>query len=92
MTNFVPASPDLGKHCAAALRANADLVSTMLKTLPKDKLESLDRLLAGGGSVGMEIVTDYRAQNSIRLVALEREGARLVLATISTQEPPAAAH
>lgn len=87
--NFVPAiSPaELSAHCAAALKANADLVSSILKTLPHPKLESIDRLLAGGGSVGIEVVTDYKGNASIRLVALEHEGARLMLATIASDQP-----
>lgn len=90
-SNFMPV-PDLSKHCATALRACEDLRSSILKTLPVEKLQALDDLLAGGGSVGVELMTDYKAQVTIRLVALEREGARLVLAAVTAEVPTGAPH
>lgn len=91
MNNFTRSEhpAQLSAHCAAATRANADLVGSMLQALPAEKLEALDGLLAGGGSIGAEITTDYRARITIRLVAIEREGTRLVLATIGAPEAPA---
>lgn len=42
-------SPAFGAKCSALLRANSEVVSEMLGTLPAEKLEALDALLAGGG-------------------------------------------
>ena len=87
-TNFIP-SPDsanLSTRCAASLRANGELMSAMLQDFPKAKLDAIDRLLAGGGSVGIETLVDGKAVNKILLVGIEREGSRLVLAEISTPQ------
>ena len=62
-------------------------MAMLLQDLSKDKLDSIDRLLAGGGSVGIETLIDHRAVNTIALVAIEREGSRLVLATVKASEP-----
>lgn len=94
MTDFIPASntTTLSQLCAASLRANAELISAILKDFPKDKLDSIDRLLAGGGSVGIETTVDGKAANTIRLVGIEREGIRLVLATIAQPEQAQGRH
>lgn len=80
----------LSQHCAAALRATSDLVGAIAQDLPPEKQDALQRLLMGGGSVGLEIVTNGRGECTIRLIALEHEGARLVLATIA--QPHGEAH
>lgn len=89
-SNFVPAADagSLSKLCAASLRASGELIAEILKDFPPDKLATIDRLLAGGGSVGIETTVDGKATNTIRLVGIEREGVRLVLATIA--QPPQA--
>ncbi len=75
--------PDFGVKCAALLRANSEVVSEMLGTLPASRLEALDALLAGGGRIGIECVIDAMGANHISLIGLEVEGARLVLATVT---------
>ena len=94
MSNFIPASntSTLSQRCAASLRANGDLISAILQDFPKEKLDSIDRLLAGGGSVGIETTVDGKAVNTIRLVGIEREGVRLVLATIALNAQPQETH
>lgn len=76
-------SPAFGAKCSALLRANSEVVSEMLGTLPAEKLEALDALLAGGGRIGIECVIDAMGTNHISLIGLEVEGARLVLATVA---------
>jgi len=46
--DFIPAADadKLRRECKAILTVSADLVSSILSALPKDKLQSLDRLLA----------------------------------------------
>ena len=82
---FIPI-PDpmaLSQLCAASLRANGDLIAVMLKALPQTKHDALQALLDGGGSIGIEVTTDRRGTNRIKLIGMEREGARLMLAEIS---------
>ena len=55
----------------------------MLKALPQTKHDALQALLDGGGRVGIETSIDRRGANRIKLIGLEREGARLMLAEIS---------
>lgn len=83
--NFLPSSDPaaLSTLCAASLRANGELLGAMLRDMPPEKHEAIDRLLAGGGSDCIETRVDHRANNTISLIAIEREGARLVLATIA---------
>lgn len=76
----------LSRACAASLRANGNLMACMLINLPKEKQEAIDRLLAGGGRVGIETLIDAKASNTVQLVAIEREGTRLVLATVATPQ------
>lgn len=76
------ADSTLSACCAASLNANSDLVAAMLRDMPADKHEAIDQLLAGGGSVGIETLIDRDATNTISLVGQEREGARVVYATI----------
>jgi len=86
-SSFLPSNSSelLSGRCAASLRANGDLMASILADFPPEKLQALDALLAGGGSVGIETLIDGQARNLIRLVGVEREGARLVLATISAE-------
>lgn len=82
-SNNVSEPGTLSQRCASSLRANGKLLSVILADFPKSKLEAIDQLLAGGGSVGIETVIDRNATNWIRVVGIEREGARLVLATVT---------
>ncbi|WP_422085407.1 hypothetical protein [Variovorax sp.] len=86
MNNFIPTADaaTLSQRCAASLRANGELMACMLQDLPKDKLDTIERLLAGGGSVGIETLVDHRAVNTVALVGIEREGSRQVFATVKT--------
>lgn len=77
--------------CAGSLRANGNLLAVVLMGLPAELKDSLQRLLDGGGHIGIETLVDGKARNTIHLVGIEREGARLVLATI-TPDAPAGVH
>lgn len=91
MTQHTPtASATLSQRCAASLRANGALMDALLQALPADKQTALERLLAGGGSVGIETLVDRNAACRVLLVGIELEGSRLVLAEVSTAT--AAAH
>lgn len=83
-SNTSPAPGNLSQLCAAALRANGALMAVLMQKLSADQHEALQRLLAGGGSVGIETLIDKSAANRILLVGLELEGTRLVLAEVST--------
>jgi precorrin-6B methylase 2 len=73
----------LSQRCAASLRANGALMACLLRELPKEKHDLLQGLLAGGGSVGIETSVDKHADLRVRLVAIEREGRRTVLAEVN---------
>lgn len=94
MTNFIPTTDaaTLSQLCAASLRANGDLISAILKDFPKEQLDAIDRVLAGGGSVGIETLVDSKAKNTIHLVAIEREGARRVFSTVAQPDQPGGSH
>lgn len=94
MSNFIPASNSatLSQLCAASLRANGDLISAILKDFPAEHLDAIDRVLAGGGSVGIETLVDGKAKNTIHLVAIEREGARRVFSTVAQPDQPGGSH
>lgn len=81
----------LAERCSTSLLANGELIGAILSDFPPEKLEAIDNLLKGGGSVGIETLVNGKAANVIRLVGQEREGARLVLATI-THNAPKGAH
>ena len=86
MNNAPTQNPDpmaLSRLCAASLRASGDLIAVMLATLPQTKHDALQALLDGGGSIGIEVTTDRQGTNRIKLIGMEREGARLMLAEIS---------
>ena len=70
-----------------ALQATGNLLACILMVLPEEKKEGLQRLLDGGGSIGIETLVDGKAVNTIHLVGIEREGARLVLATVAPDLP-----
>ncbi len=74
---------------AGTLRANGNLLACILMSLPAERKDALQRLLDGGGSIGIETLVDGKAQNTIHLVGIEREGARLVLATVKPDTPGA---
>jgi hypothetical protein len=82
--NAAPAPGALSQLCAAALRANGSLMAALLHGLPVEKKTAIQRLIDGGGSVGIETLIDRSAANRILLVGLEREGTRQVLAEVST--------
>ena len=79
-----PASGTLSQLCASALRASGALMAELMQRLSTAQKEDLQRLLAGGGSVGIETLIDKNAANRIFLVGLELEGKRLILAEVST--------
>lgn len=83
---FIPTTDAvaLSQCCAACLLASSNLMALMLKPLPQSKLDALQGLLDGGGSVGIETSVDGKGANRIKLIGLEREGARLMLAEITT--------
>lgn len=82
-SNTAPAPGTLSQLCAAALRANGALMASLLQALSAGQKEDLQRLLAGGGSVGIETLVDKNAASRVLLVGLEREGSRLVLAEVA---------
>lgn len=92
--NFIPAADPglLSKLSAAALRSNGELLGEILQTFSPEKLQALDRLLSGGGSVGLETLINSKSENTIRVVGQEREGARLVLATVALPNAPGNSH
>ena len=77
---------------SAALRAIAELMDAMLAALPSSKRDSLSLLISGGGWVGVETVTNGARMNRIRLVGIEAEGARLVLAEVPLATDGACPH
>ena len=79
----IPDALALSRLCAASLRANGDLIAVMLATLPQTKRDALQALLDGGGSVGIETTVNGKGTSRIKLIGMEREGARLMLAEIS---------
>lgn len=79
----------LAMACAGSLRANGNLLACVLMGLPAERKDSLQRLLDGGGHIGIETLVDGKARNTIHLVGIEREGARLVLATVKADTPGA---
>ncbi|NHZ80103.1 hypothetical protein F2P44_12560 [Massilia sp. CCM 8695] len=83
---FIPAAnaADLSAQCAALVRASGTLMHTLMVDLGLEKQEGLNRLLAGGGRVGIEITIDRHGSNQISLVAVEREGTHRTLATVQT--------
>lgn len=83
---FVPTSNanELSKRSASALRTVSDLMEMVIADLPQTKQAALGALLEGGGRVGLELTLDRHGENRISLVGIEREGARLNLATINT--------
>lgn len=83
-TTTLPAPGNLSQLCAVALRANGELMDALLKGFPQARMDDLQRLLSGGGSVGIETTVDRNALMRVFLVGLEREGNRLVLAEVST--------
>ena len=94
ISNFIPATDAglLSELSAKALRTNGELLGEILQTFPPEKLAALDRLLAGGGSVGVETLVNAKSENTIRVVGQEREGSRLVLATVALPQLPSAQH
>ncbi|MDM5176571.1 hypothetical protein PO883_05095 [Massilia sp. DJPM01] len=83
---FVPTAnaATLSSQCAALVRASGDLMHTLTVDLALDKQEGLNRLLTGGGRVGIKVTIDRNGNNEISLVGVEREGRHLTLATVAT--------
>ena len=82
----------LSRRCATALRSTADLVSTLLSALPSEALRRLESLINGGAAVGIETLTDASAWCTVRLIAIECEGARHVIANVRSNHPTTGAH
>lgn len=83
--NFIPTADmtTLSGLCSASMTVNGNLLGQILRDFPKDKLDGVEKMLAGGASIGIETTVDGRANNAIRVIAIEREGTRHVLATVS---------
>lgn len=91
---FVPTAnaAELSKRAAAALRACADLMALVLPELPPDLQTAIEKVLATGGHVGLELLTNRSAVNTVALVAIENEGARRLIATVATVEAGGPSH
>lgn len=81
---FIPAlsANDLSAQCAALLRASSDLMHTLTADLGLEKQDGLNRLLVGGGRVGLKVTINQHGENEISLIGVEREGRHLTLATV----------
>ena len=93
--HFIPAkdAEGLSKCCADALRVCSDLIGYMTGELEEPKKAALCAVIDGGGRVGIELLVDKAGSSRIALAAIEREGARRVLATVVIgQGNPGLAH
>lgn len=80
--------PTLSVCCAAFLQANSDLVAAILEDIPSDRHAALVKLLAGGGSFGIEALVDQHSNSTISLIGREREGTPVVYAVIQVPALP----
>jgi hypothetical protein len=83
---FIPTSDaaSLSRQCVAVMRAASDLMETISSELPANKQQVMMQVIEGGGCVGLEITVDAHAENQVSLVAIEREGRRITIATVAT--------
>ena len=72
----------LSQLCAVSLRVNGCLMDAILKQLPPEKIRSVDGLMEGGASVGIETLVNKAGRTRVLLVCVELEGARRVLAEV----------
>lgn len=72
----------LSRLAAEAMRVNGALLGEIFLVLPEDKHDAIRRLLAGGGSIGVETLVDRRQSIRVLVVGIEREGTRRILAEV----------
>jgi len=74
---------DLSARIAATLRAVADVLEVVVPQLPIENRAALLNLLESGGRVGLESTTDRNRDCAVHLIAIEPDGTRRDLATLS---------
>lgn len=75
----------MAQKADAARRACAVVMEEFMKDLPSAAYEVFGQVVIGGGSVGLEILHDSNMAPTLSVVAVEREGARHVLARLRGQ-------
>jgi hypothetical protein len=83
-TDFLANLAPLSQLAAASLRANGELMGSLLAQLPPQKHAVMQQVLQGGGAVGIETLTDRHATCRVVLVAVELEGRRTVLMEVAS--------